>query len=62
MPVTRRQYSNQARRLRVETAMICSLARRLTAHLKGGDPLAMRVKLSKADFLAATLAGLRFAA
>ncbi len=52
----------KARRLRVETAIICSLARRLTAHLKGGDPLAMRVKLSKADFLAATLAGLRFAA
>jgi farnesyl-diphosphate farnesyltransferase len=52
----------KARRLRVETAIICSLARRLTEHLKGGDPLAMRVKLSKADFLAATLAGLRFAA
>ena len=52
----------KARRLRVETAIICSLARRLTEHLKGGDPLAMRVKLSKADFLAATVAGLRFAA
>jgi hydroxysqualene synthase len=52
----------KARRLRVETAIICSLARRLTAHLRGGDPLAMRVKLSKADFLAATVAGLRFAA
>jgi farnesyl-diphosphate farnesyltransferase len=52
----------KARRLRVETAIICGLARRLTERLKGGDPLAMRVKLSKADFLAATLAGLRFAA
>ena len=51
----------KARRLRIETAIICSLARRLTAHLKGGDPLAMRVKLSKADFLTATLAGSRFA-
>jgi farnesyl-diphosphate farnesyltransferase len=51
----------KARRLRVETAIICSLARRLTEHLKGGDPLAMRVKLSKADFVAATIAGLRFA-
>jgi farnesyl-diphosphate farnesyltransferase len=52
----------KARRLRVETAIICGLARRLTAQLKGGDPLAMRVKLSKADFLSATLAGMRFAA
>jgi farnesyl-diphosphate farnesyltransferase len=51
----------KARRLRVETAIICALARRLTARLKGGDPLAMRVKLSKADFLAATVTGLRFA-
>ncbi|HVE21298.1 MAG TPA: squalene synthase HpnC [Acidocella sp.] len=51
----------KARRLRVETAIICGLARRLTAHLRGGDPLATRVKLTKADFLAATLAGLRFA-
>jgi hydroxysqualene synthase len=52
----------KARRLRIETAIICGLARRLTAHLKGGDPLAMRVKLSKPDVFAATLAGLRFAA
>ena len=51
----------KARRLRIETAIICALARRLTEHLKGGDPLAMRVKLRKPDFAAATLAGLRFA-
>jgi farnesyl-diphosphate farnesyltransferase len=52
----------KSRRMRMEAAIIVSLARRLTAHLKGGDPLAMRVKLTKLDFLAATLAGLRYAA
>ncbi len=48
----------QARRLRLETAIICGLARRLTAHLQGGDPLASRVKLHKADFAMAALAAL----
>jgi squalene synthase HpnC len=43
----------KARRLRVETAMIGALARRLTAKLQGGDPLAARVKLKKSDFLVA---------
>jgi len=47
-----------ARRLSVETAIIARLARRLTARLRHGDPLATRVKLSKADFLAATLLSL----
>jgi farnesyl-diphosphate farnesyltransferase len=48
----------KSRRLRVETAIITSLARRLTARLQAGDPLAMRVKLTKPDFLAATLQSL----
>ncbi len=52
----------KSRRLRIETAIIVSLAHRLTAHLKSGDPLATRVKLTKFDFLAATLTGLRYAA
>ena len=46
------------RRLRVETAIIARLARRLTTLLRAGDPLATRVKLSKLDFLAATLLSL----
>jgi farnesyl-diphosphate farnesyltransferase len=46
------------RRLRLETAVIAGLARRLTARLRGGDPLATRVALGKADFLLATLAAL----
>jgi farnesyl-diphosphate farnesyltransferase len=48
----------RARRLRVETAIIAGLARRLTRKLQGQDFLAGRVKLSKADFLRATLAAL----
>jgi len=48
----------KAPRLRVETAVIASLARRLTARLRRGDPLASRVKLTKPDFLLATLAAL----
>ena len=51
----------KSRRLRVETAIICALANRLTAKLRHGDPLATRVKLSKLDVLAATLLGLRYA-
>jgi squalene synthase HpnC len=43
--------------LRCEVAAILELATRLAAHLRVGDPLAMRVKLSKADFLAALLLG-----
>jgi farnesyl-diphosphate farnesyltransferase len=52
----------KARRLRVETAIIAGLARRLTTRLRNGDPLAMRVKLLKPDIIAAGLAALpRFA-
>ncbi len=49
----------KSRRLRVETAIIAALARRLTSRLETGDPLAMRVKLTKFDFLTATLTNLR---
>lgn len=51
----------KSRRLRIETAIICALANRLTAKLRHGDPLATRVKLSKLDVLAATLKGLKYA-
>ncbi len=43
-------------RLRLETGVIVGLARRLTARLRAGDPLATRVKLSRLD-VAASLAG-----
>jgi squalene synthase HpnC len=49
------------RRLRLETAVIAGLARRLGARLRRGDPLAMRVKLTKGDAVASVLAALRFA-
>jgi farnesyl-diphosphate farnesyltransferase len=45
----------KARRLRVETAVISNLARRLTAKLQEGDALAGRVKLVKQDFVVAAL-------
>jgi farnesyl-diphosphate farnesyltransferase len=48
----------QARRLRLETAIIHRLACRLTTLLQSGDPLATRVKLRKTDFFAATLTSL----
>lgn len=50
----------RSRRLRLETAVIVGLSRRLTAHLRRDDPLAMRVKLSKSDAAAGMLAALRF--
>ena len=49
------------RRLRLETAVIVGLARRLAARLRRGDPIATRVKLTRADALASVLAALRFA-
>jgi len=49
------------RRLRVETAIIVGLARRLAARLRRGDPLAKRVKLTKIDAIFAMIAALRFA-
>jgi farnesyl-diphosphate farnesyltransferase len=48
------------RRLRLETAVIVGLARRLAARLRRGDPVATRVKLTKADAAASVLAALRF--
>ncbi len=47
-----------ARRLRVETAIIAEIARRLTERLQNGDPLAMRVKLKFPDLLSASLLAL----
>jgi len=48
----------KARRLRVETGIIATLAQRLTAKLQAQDALAGRVKLQKFDFLAAVLTNL----
>jgi farnesyl-diphosphate farnesyltransferase len=47
-----------ARGLRWESATIVALARRLARRLRGGDPLATRVALSKADFAAALATGI----
>ena len=44
--------------LRRETAVIVTLAERLSQRLRHGDPLARRVKLSRGDFAAALLLGL----
>ncbi len=49
------------RRLRLETGVILGLARRLTARLRAGDPLARRVKLKGIDVLASMVGALRFA-
>lgn len=54
------------RRLAMESAAIWRIARRLSALLKAGDPLATRVKLSKGQYLACGFGGslaaiLRFA-
>ncbi len=48
------------RRLRLETAVIVNLARRLSRLLRAGDPLAARVKLRKPDAVLAVLAAMRF--
>ncbi|MBN9509097.1 MAG: squalene synthase HpnC [Alphaproteobacteria bacterium] len=48
------------RRLRLETAVIVGLSRRLARRLHRGDPLAARVRLTKADALASVVASLRF--
>jgi len=48
------------RRLRLETAVIVNLARRLAARLRRDDPLAARVKLSRPDAIFSILAALRF--
>jgi hydroxysqualene synthase len=48
------------RMLRLETAVIVGLARRLAGHLRTGDPLATRVKLTKIDAARAAFGALRF--
>ncbi len=48
------------RRLRLETAVIVGLSRRLAARLRRGDPIAVRVKLTRMDVAASVLAALRF--
>jgi farnesyl-diphosphate farnesyltransferase len=50
------------RRLRIETGVILGLARRLTARLRVGDPLARRVKLKGFDVVISSVGALRFAA
>jgi len=47
------------RRLRMETAVICGLAKRLRNRLGRHDPLARRVKLSKVDGLFSVLGSVR---
>jgi farnesyl-diphosphate farnesyltransferase len=47
-------------RLRLETAVILNLARRLTAKLRVEDPIAKRVKLGKVDAGKSVLSALRF--
>jgi hypothetical protein len=43
--------------LRRETGVIVTLAERLARRLRRGDPLAMRVKLTRGDFAAALITG-----
>lgn len=50
----------KSRRLRMECAIICYLARRLTTLLKKGDPLSSRVKLSKFDVVKAAFYSLSY--
>jgi farnesyl-diphosphate farnesyltransferase len=51
--------STRNRRLRLETAVILGLSRRLAGRLRRGDPLASRVKLRRGDVAGAVLAALR---
>ena len=48
------------RRLRLEVAVIASLARRLTARLRRNDPVRTRVKLTRTDAIFSLLGALRF--
>ncbi|MCW3473725.1 squalene synthase HpnC [Limobrevibacterium gyesilva] len=48
------------RRLRLETAVIVGLSRRLATRLRRGDPIATRVKLTRGDVLSSVVASLRF--
>ena len=47
------------RRLRLETAVIVNLSHRLARRLRGGDPLATRVKLTRMDVVRSLLLALR---
>jgi hydroxysqualene synthase len=49
-----------SRGLRLETAVIVGLANRLVRRLRQGDPLAMRVRLTKSDAAVSVLAALRY--
>lgn len=48
------------RRLRLESAVILGLCRRLARRLAQNDPLARRVALSKWDFMSSSIAALRY--
>ena len=50
----------RSRRLRLETAVIHGLSRRLAARLRRQDPVAGRVKLTRPDIAGAVLGALRF--
>jgi farnesyl-diphosphate farnesyltransferase len=50
----------RSRRLRLETAVIHGLSRRLAARLRCQDPVAGRVKLTRPDIAGAMVAALRF--
>jgi farnesyl-diphosphate farnesyltransferase len=50
----------QSRRLRLETAVIVGLSRRLARRLRRGDPIATRVRLRKSDAAMSIAASLRF--
>jgi farnesyl-diphosphate farnesyltransferase len=50
----------RSRRLRIETAVIVGLARRLARRLRRGDPIARRVRLTKRDVVSSVLASFRF--
>jgi squalene synthase HpnC len=51
---------SRSRRLRLETAVIVGLAHRLARRLRRGDPLARRVRLTRADAAGSVLSALRF--
>jgi farnesyl-diphosphate farnesyltransferase len=53
-------YRTAARGLRMETAAIVGLSRRLARRLRRGDPVAARIRLYRRDVLASVLAALRF--
>lgn len=48
------------RRLRLETAVIVGLAKRLTRRLRAGDPIATRIKLTKTDAVFSLFAAMRY--